>query len=346
MNYKETLTRPDHMDNRNRWMNRLQHVFDGVPDDYNSQYVFTLDGCYGQSQTSIYANPEQWVDDCLADLASKAEQSLTADYFRPLCVECGIYGVHFVDKLLGAHVYEDHGQWQADALSTPIGELTYPDLENNKTWDIAKRAAQAFAQSGVTVPFFGMPTLSSPLNIAVNLYGEDILVEMMTQPEKAQKDLAVIAKLISDLHLWYMENIGEDRRQQVVAGHRTQPYGYGQICGCTTQLVSPSVYKELIAPLDESILSLYPHGGMIHLCGAHTQHMETFARMKSLRAIQLNDRAAADLPLYREALRPDQIIYLNPCEEMPLDKTRPYTKGGNVIIVDSVMEKREDTSNA
>jgi hypothetical protein len=41
--------------------------------------------------------------------------------------------------------------------------------------------------------------------------------------------------------------------------------GHGQLCGCTTQLVSGKMYADFIAALDDELLSLYPHGGMIHL---------------------------------------------------------------------------------
>jgi len=120
--------------------------------------------------------------------------------------------------------------------------------------------------------------------------------------------------------------------QPVISWNRTQPPGYGQLCGCTTQLLSPSLYEEFIAPLDEKLLSVYPHGGMIHLCGSHTQHLDTFRKMKSLKALQLNDRAAADLSIYFEQLREDQIIYLNPCKELSIEKALEITHGERLII--------------
>ena len=114
---------------------------------------------------------------------------------------------------------------------------------------------------------------------------------------------------------------------------RTQPPGYGQICGCSTHLLSGSLYGEMVADLDDALLGAYEKGGMIHLCGGHTQHIKTFASMKNLKTIQLNDRAAGDLEQYFNGLRKDQIIYLNPCPEMSVDRALEITRGERLVIV-------------
>ena len=153
------------------------------------------------------------------------------------------------------------------------------------------------------------------LNVAVNLYGEDFLVAL-TRPDAARHDLAVINRLLCDLHQWYRAHLPVAQLQAVVAAGRCQPPGHGQLCGCTTHLLSAEVYREFIAPLDDALLSVYPHGGMIHLCGVHTQHLPVWREMASLRAVQLNDRAAEDLEAYFRGLREDQVIYLNPTPTM------------------------------
>ncbi|MCC6445627.1 MAG: hypothetical protein IT210_19495 [Armatimonadetes bacterium] len=65
----------------------------------------------------------------------------------------------------------------------------------------------------------------------------------------------------------------ESQLQPVVAAGRCQPPGFGQLCGCSTQLLSGSAYREFVAPLDDALHSVYPHDGMIHRCGAHAQHI-------------------------------------------------------------------------
>jgi hypothetical protein len=54
--------------------------------------------------------------------------------------------------------------------------------------------------------------------------------------------------------------------------------------------------------------------------------------MKVLRALQINDRAAHDLETYFTELREDQIIYLNPCEGMTVEKAVKITRGHRLVI--------------
>jgi hypothetical protein len=57
--------------------------------------------------------------------------------------------------------------------------------------------------------------------------------------------------------------------------------------------------------------------------------------MKTLRAFQINDRAAHDLESYFISLREDQIIYLNPCCGMSVEMALEITKGERLVIAGS-----------
>jgi hypothetical protein len=174
--------------------------------------------------------------------------------------------------------------------------------------------------------------------VAINLYGENILAEMLLDPETARHDLDVINKVLIHIHQWYRSVIPQQLLQPTVGCWRTQPPGHGQLCGCSTHLLSGPLYKELIMPLDDALLAVYPHGGMIHLCGSHTQHLGSFSSMPHLRTVQLNDRAATELALYFESLRDDQIIYLNTCPGMTLEQAMEITKGRRLVLVGDYKE--------
>jgi hypothetical protein len=176
-----------------------------------------------------------------------------------------------------------------------------------------------------------MPTLSSPLNIALNLYGGDFLMTMLDDPPAARHDLRVITDLIVTLHRWYMTHVPLAQLQSAASPHRCKPPGFGQVCGCSTHVISGDQYAQFIAPLDEEILGTLPQGGMIHLCGAHAQHIPTFRAMPSLRAVQINNRAAEDLPAYFAGLREDQILYVNLFEGMPWRRVLEITGGRRVV---------------
>ena len=72
------------------------------------------------------------------------------------------------------------------------------------------------------MPLFGLPTIASALNTAVNLYGQRILMAMLDGPEAAQHDLRVINDLLCTLHRWHPERLPLDQIQPVVdrAPHR------------------------------------------------------------------------------------------------------------------------------
>lgn len=333
MEAKEVLNDRTLIAHRNGWFTKLENVYSG-----GGETVFAVNGIVGRQGDPMlaYDDPEGWVVECLEDLASRISESDSGIMFKPACIEYPIYGVHFIDKILGADVFFQDDQWYNHYLSTPVGSLEYPDLEKSGTWQMAKRATLKFVEQGVHLPLFGLPTIASALNIAVNLYGQEILMEMLADTDNAVKDLRTINRLLCDLHNWYRSVLPMRQLQPVISWNRTQPPGYGQLCGCTNQLVSSAAYRELVAPLDEELLSVYPNGGMIHLCGSHAQHVGTFSQMPKLRAVQLNDRAAHDLGKYFTGLRDDQVIYLNPCEGMSVEKALAITGGRRLVIADTI----------
>ena len=300
--------------------------------------AFVLCGIGASAKADPYQEPERWVEEALDSLAEQAEKAKDREIFRPLTIEPNPYGVHFVDRMLGARVFQYEGQWWADFLKSPVGTLARPDLDSDDTWRLARRQAEAFLASGVTVALFGLPTIASALNIVFNLYGEAFLVALLDRPEAARHDLKVINDLLCELHRWYRARVQGEQLQCVVAAGRAQPPGFGQLCGCTTHLLSAAQYREFVAPLDEGLLSVYPHGGMIHLCGVHTHHVPVWREMRSLRAVQLNDRAAEDLETYFRELRDDQIIYLNPTATMTVERAVAITGGRRLVLVADVME--------
>jgi hypothetical protein len=325
----EILSREDLVAARDYHFQRLQDIFAGI----TLSAPFFLQGINGRAEADPYGEPEEWVAQCLKDLAHRAERILDRRVFRPLVVEFNPYGVHFIDRMFGARVYHYEGQWWSDGLDIPVGALQPPDLENNETWQLAQRAALAFLSYDVSVPLFGLPTIASALNIGLNLHGERLLVAMLTDPDAAHHDLAVINDVLIALHKWYLAHIPLRQLQPIVAAGRCQPPGYGQLCGCSTHLVSAETNAEFVAPLDAALLGAYPHGGMIHLCGAHAQHIPVWREMRELQAVQVNDRAADDLPIYLRELRDDQVVYLNPTATSTVDEALRLTGGRRIVLV-------------
>jgi len=53
----------------------------------------------------------------------------------------------------------------------------------------------------------------------------------------------------------------------------------------------------------------------------------------SLKAVQVNDRAAEDLQLYFDGLREDQILYLDPCPGMTVERAMEITGGHRLVVM-------------
>jgi len=327
---RKILTDEKLLANREGWFQKMKDIFEG--ESYETIYLSGISG-YSEHTEWMYTDPEKWMEEVATNLAHNAMEGVSNKYFVPLGIFQSLYGVHFVDKIFGAEVYYYENLWYNRCLNSKVGELKRPDLEQEEAWRLAKRHAEAFLAMDVTVPVFGMPVISSALNIAVNLYGEEILVDMLLEPEAVHHDLQIINETLIEIHQWYREHIPMEQLQAFSPHNRLQPPGYGQICGCSTQLLSPEIYEEFIMPLDDALLGAHPNGGMIHLCGSHKQLIPLFARMENLKCVQINDRAAEDLEYYVQGLREDQVIYLYPCKGMPIERALEIAGNKRMVIV-------------
>jgi len=329
---KKVLNDPELIAICDDWFKRLNLLFGGKDD---SKTVFAIAGidCYMVDKTFMYSEPERYVIQCSEYLAENAGKAGNTDVFVPLCIHNDLFGVHFIDSIFGCNVYYEHGQWYNDPLQIKIGTLKPPDIDNSEAWQLTVRMIDAFLSADVKLPIYGLPTIASALVVAVNLFGENILAAMLDEAEAAKHDLKIINDTLKELHIRLMNLIPQNQLQPVIPSQRIQPPGFGQLCGCTSQLISPECYIEMIMPLDDELLGIYPHGGMMHLCGKHDHHIPAFKTMPNLRSVQLNDRAAESLKNYYEGLRPDQIIYLNTDKNITPQKALEITNGKRLVLI-------------
>ena len=223
---RKTLCDQALIDNRDHWFREMNDYFYG--DRKGPLHLAGL-GADAVNPDLMYTDPEAWIRDAVSHLVKHAHGRISDKYFVPLCIYDSIYGVHFVDRIFGCEVFFQDGQWYNRYLKNEVGQLQKPDLENNETWALAKRIANAFLDLKVTAPLFETPVIASPLNIAVNLYGEEILVAMLMEPEAAHHDLQIINEVLIELHQWYRAHIPARQLQPVCSCGRCQPPGHGQI---------------------------------------------------------------------------------------------------------------------
>jgi hypothetical protein len=281
---------------------------------------------------------EPWLKASVDAIEAGLEAAAHPVTFRPLMIEFWPLGVHFVDALFGARVYETGDNFWSDPLPGGLADLSPIDVAAHPlvTWAmevIARLMGDLPPQVQLATPVF-----ASPLNIAVNILGERCLTDLSAPGPGELRGMAAITDAIASLHLLARERFPGERLRFYASSGRYAPDGFGHICGCTTQLVGPETYARYVAPLDAQVLAVYPEGGTIHLCGHHTQHIPCWRAMEDLRGVQLNDAAADDFEAYFRGLRDDQIIYIGPTAAMPIDRILSIS-GGRRIILQALLDE-------
>jgi len=289
-------------------------------------------GLWGTNAIDMLAEPDAWLDDVFAGMAACADLYADTRTYRPLLIELDALGTHFVDALLGASVRFHEGQAWSEPLEIAPEELRRPDLARCRVLDRALALARRALERTEGRVLLSTPVLSCPVNIGMNLFGGRLLEDVAVRPEAARHALSVITEVIAGSMRAFAEAIPEHIRRVSVGCSRCMPPGFGLIDGCATQLLSARHYAAHFAELDDGLLRLHHRGGMIHLCGAHTQHLPIWRSMRALTCLQLNDRAAEDLEQYDAALRPDQIVYAAPCETVSVERIAAVGRRRRVVL--------------
>ncbi len=285
-------------------------------------------GYYGPPVDAALA---AWIADTLPGLvAEMVAKAANPRAFYPLVLEFAPLGVHFVDALFGAEVWQtEHTVWSAELPGTlatlPALDVAAQPLAAWMLRALARLLALLPAEFAVTTPIF-----SSPLNVTLNLFGERALLELADPDADTRRGIDHITTAIADLHRLTRSTFPA-RVRFYCSSSRYAPDGVGHVCGCSTQLVSAATYADHFAARDAAVLGVYPGGGTIHLCGHHTQHIPAWRAMPVLRAVQLNDAASDDFPAYFHGLRDDQVIYLSPTDDMPLARILEISGGRRVV---------------
>lgn len=289
-------------------------------------------GLWGTNDIDMLMEPEAWLAQVLGDMASRAQEAADRVTFRPLVISPDALGTHFIDAILGAEVYFHEGQVWVEPLAGDLEDLRPPDLESCEVYQRALALARLTVEITRGLVYITTPVLSCAINIAINVFGQRILEAMVERPQVARQALGVVNDTIVACARGFAEVIPASVRRGSVGENRWAPEGHGLIDGCATQLVSGRHYAEHFARLDAEVLGVYPEGGMIHICGAHTQHIEAWRGMPKLRAVQTNDRASEDLEAYFKGLREDQVLYVGPTETMTVERIVRITGGRRLVL--------------
>ncbi len=325
----EILNDPELIAIRDDYFRRMQDVYDGCND---GQPPFILSGLTPPCEVPEGATLEEAMHVGFDAMATEAHLMRDERLFRPVASGAETHGLDWSDDFFPLPKEPDPVT-KLRRITLPVGSLEPPDLDKSEAWRNMKRSAEIFLEADVKLPLFTAHGVTGPLVEAVSLYGgEKFLLGLMDDPAAARNDLQVLADLAAGMRKWFVDTIPEQQLQGIIHRLRGQPPGYGQIDGCTLQLVGPDVYREIVGPLDDAILGVFPKGGMIHICGYHTHHIPLWREMKNLKVLQLSGDAMTDLAIYHEGLRDDQLVFVSPHATMLLPQIMEITQGRRVIF--------------
>ncbi len=325
----DILNDPDLIAIRDDWFGHMQAVYDGAND---GEPAFILSGLTPPCEVPEGASLEEAMHLEFDAMASEAHLMRDDRVFRQVASGASGHGKGWDDDFFPLPAEPDPVT-KLRRITEPVGCLEMPDMDKCEGWQNMKRSTEIFLEADVKLPLFTAVASSGPIVEAVSLYGaEKFLLAMYDDPAAVHNDLSVLAGIAIEQRQWFIDNVPEQQLQGIIHRLRGQPPGYGQIDGCTAQLLSPDSYREFVAPYDDAIFRIYPKGGMLHICGYHHQHIPMWREMESLKVMQLSGDSMTFLQLYFDGLRDDQLMFVSPHATMSLDDIMEVTGGRRVVI--------------
>lgn len=163
-----------------------------------------------------------------------------------------------------------------------------------------------------------LPDTQSPMDSAELLRGSDLFLDFYEDPEFVSTLLGQVAAT-QQSYLRRVKPLTRDDGDGFSHQHATMLKGNVLLRDDTTIMVSPEMYREIVAPRDEAVLSAVGGGG-IHSCGTMEQLADSYLSLPSLKSIdfgqsELNDVDAIyakargkGVPLIRVAASREELI--------------------------------------
>ena len=139
-----------------------------------------------------------------------------------------------------------------------------------------------------------LPDLQGPMDTAEQLWGSEILIALMEEPELVGALMEIIVQAMLSL----------DRRYRPLTHDRLSPSGCTQhgynipgrllIRDDSSVLVSPETYRRVIGPHDGALLEQVG-GGSIHFCGNGSQLIEPMLELPSVRGLDFGEPGKMDV---------------------------------------------------
>ena len=203
----------------------------------------------------------------------------------------GVYGSYFVPVVFGCELAYGQDRWPAIGRRSPLS------LEKVATWDkeallAAPIIADLFRQMDIIEAqagkIHGYLSWQGILNNAFNIHGQDILVELVDQPEWVHRFFALICDVMISL------------AGQVQARQRRSGFDINQldVSNCVMNMISPRAYHEFVLPYDKKIAESFSRFG-VHTCNWNvTPYVKELAQLPKVGYLDMG--MLSDMKLVRE----------------------------------------------
>jgi hypothetical protein len=217
----------------------------------------------------------------------------------PLDLLTGTYGACTVAAIYGVPIVYAENNWPNCAhdylTDEQLARLEPPDLDRNPHFaQLLEQVEWIAAREGRVEGFVNWQGV---LNNAQRLRGEQLLMDVLEEPAKAQHLFACVCETM-------IQGLRRLHERQRASGVDVR---FVTASNCLVNLVSPKVYHELLLPLDQKLAAVYGCFG-IHNCAWNaTPYLEAYSQVPGVGYIDMGIksdlvRAKALFPAARRAV--------------------------------------------
>ena len=182
------------------------------------------------------------------------------------------YGHRFVPALFGCGIKYAKDQppsaMHLDGDPEKMGALEVPDFEKS---GVVRRARE---DAGLLYKKYGccsgVINMGSPLNVAVNMYGEAFLIACALEPNTARHVLFVIAE--TQLKLYH------ELCAKIEPGVFPDPIENWNYGNCPAVMLSPEMYESVVLPVDLWFRDK-TQNFTLHHCGVFDKYVDLYTRL-------------------------------------------------------------------
>lgn len=217
----------------------------------------------------------------------------------PLDLLTGTHGASTVAAIYDVPIIYAENNWpncaHAYLTDEQLARLEPPDLDRNPHFaQLMAQVEWIAAREGRVEGFINWQGV---LNNAQRLRGQQLLMDMLDEPGKAQHLFACVCETM-------MQGIRRLHERQRASG---VDMGFVTVSNCLVNMVSPKMYRELLLPYDQQLAAVYGRIGIHNCAWSATPYLEAYAEVSGVGYIDMGiksdlARARALFPAARRAL--------------------------------------------